>query len=74
LQDLIEAEYMIDGDVDEGEEEVGSEDEAGQKMLQDRKQQAQRRALVKSRAASEHQLALLEGGEKHGKSIGGGIC
>lgn len=72
LQDLIEAEFK---DEFENDGEVGSEDEAGQKMLQDRKIQARRRALAKSRAASEHQLAeqLLEGQKKPGQSSDDGV-
>lgn len=70
MQDLIEAEFMDDG-ADEGE--AGSEDEAGQKMLQDRKLQARRRALAKSRATSDAQLAeqMIEGREKQGRCAAG---
>jgi hypothetical protein len=70
LQDLIEAEFKDDGE-DAGE--AGSEDEAGQKMLQDRKLQARRRALAKSRATSDAQLAeqMIEGREKQGKCPAG---
>jgi vacuolar-type H+-ATPase subunit H len=68
LQDLIEAEYR---ELEEEEEALDSEDEAGQRMLQDRKLQARQRAL-RSRAASDHQLAqtLLEGKAKEGESFG----
>jgi len=66
LQDLIEAEFKDDAEEDG---QAGSEDEAGQKMLQDRKLQARRRALAKSRATSDDQLAqqMLEGREKQGE-------
>ena len=68
LQDLIEAEFK--DDVEEAGE-AGSEDEAGQKTLEDRKLQARRRALVKSRATSDAQLAqqIIEGREKQGEQV-----
>lgn len=68
LQDLIEAEFKDDVE-EEGEAE--SEDEAGQKTLEDRKLQARRRALVKSRATSDAQLAqqIIEGREKQGEQV-----
>jgi hypothetical protein len=48
LRDLVESEYQAN---DEGGSDT--EDEAGQRMLEDRKLQARRRALAKSRAASD---------------------
>ena len=68
MQDLIEAEFK--DDVEEAGE-AGSEDEAGQKTLEDRKLQARRRALVKSRATSDAQLAqqIIEGREKQGEQV-----
>lgn len=68
MQDLIEAEFKDHGE-EEGEAE--SEDEAGQKTLEDRKLQARRRALAKSRATSDAQLAqqMIEGREKQGESF-----
>lgn len=68
MQDLIEAEFKDDVE-EEGEAE--SEDEAGQKTLEDRKLQARRRALVKSRATSDAQLAqqIIEGREKQGEQV-----
>ena len=73
MQDLIEAEFKDHGE-EEGEAE--SEDEAGQKTLEDRKLQARRRALAKSRATSDAQLAqqMIEGREKQGKYFGVGLA
>jgi len=73
LQDLIEAEFRDDG---QGDGDVESEDEAGQKTLEERKVQARRRALAKSRATSDAQVAqqLVEGREKQGESINVGLA
>lgn len=64
LQDLIDAEYKAEDDLDV---DIDSEDEAGQRMAEDRKAQAGRRAMAKSREMSDH--VMKEGPrEKDGKS------
>lgn len=72
MQDLIEAEFDDEAE-DLGEAE--SEDEVGQKTLQDRKLQARRRALAKSRATSDAQVAqqMLDGRDKQGEFFNVGL-